>query len=149
MTDIGFDSTDYIIRGSPTDFTQEAITMSHRIGNTYTKELDKVVTHLKEHSSSAFVFVNTRRLLNNSATALEGKLKNIGISADVMHIHGKQGKSEKFALILDAQQYRGKFKWTLARESKLVTSPFNYEKESGWCGINLISERNRKYKVLV
>ena len=29
-----------------------------------------------------------------------------------------------------------------------LTSPFNYEKESGCCGINLISEGKRKYKVL-
>jgi len=51
--------------------------------------------------------------------------------------------------ILDARRYRGIFKWTLARESNSATSPFNYEKESVWCGINLISEQKRKYKLLV
>ncbi len=46
-----------------------------------------------------FVFANTRRLTDDMDKALKAKLDNLGITADVMHIHGKQGKSEKFALI--------------------------------------------------
>ena len=99
MTDIGFDEPQYVIRGTLKDFAQESITMSLRIGNGYTREVDRVVTHLHNKLSSAFVFVNTRRLLNNVLTSLEGKLDKRGINTDIMNIHGKQGKSEKFALI--------------------------------------------------
>ena len=73
--------------------------MSHQIGNTYTKEVDKVVSHLQREISSAFVFVNMRRLLNSTVTALEGKLDKVGMEADVMNSHGKQGTLENFALI--------------------------------------------------
>ena len=66
---------------------------------TYTKAVDKVVQHLQREPSSAFIFVNTRRLLNSTLTELEGKLDKLGINADVMIIHGKQGTSKKFELI--------------------------------------------------
>jgi len=46
MTDIGFDEPQYVIRGTPEDFAQESITMLIKIGDGYTREVDRVVSHL-------------------------------------------------------------------------------------------------------
>ena len=53
MTGTGFASNNYIIRSSPDKFAQETISMSHRVGNACTEELDKVIQNLIEQSSSA------------------------------------------------------------------------------------------------
>lgn len=99
MTNVGFDKEEFIIRGTPRDFLQETITMTHKVGAEFTRHLDKGVNHVKEKSSSVFIFANSRRLTKDLLKAFEGKLDKMGIEADVMHIHGKQGKTEKFALI--------------------------------------------------
>ena len=51
--------------------------------------------------------------------------------------------------ILDAKPHEGKLKWTLSHASTLVTSQFLYEKETNWCGIDLIRPDKRKYDLLV
>ena len=99
MTGVGFDSDDFIVRGTPSDFLQEGITMIHKVGSEFTRHLDHGIKHLQQESSSVFIFANSRRLTNDLLKAFEGKLDKLGIEADVMHIHGKQGKAEKFALI--------------------------------------------------
>jgi hypothetical protein len=48
MTGTVFASNNYIIRSSLANFSQETISMSHRIGNACTKELDKVIQNLTE-----------------------------------------------------------------------------------------------------
>ena len=99
MTDVGFDSEKFIVRGTPSHFLQESITMIHKVGAEFTRHLDLGVHHLQNKASSVFIFANSRRLTNDLVKAFEGKLDKLGIEADVMHIHGKQGKHEKFALI--------------------------------------------------
>ena len=99
MKDIGFDEPQYVIRGTPKDFAQESIPMSLRIVNGHMREVDKAVSHLQRELNSTFVFVNAICLLNNVLALLEGKLDKRGVNAIIMTIHGKQGRSEKFALI--------------------------------------------------
>ena len=65
----------------------------------HTKNLDRVVTHLQNTDSSAFVFANTRKLTHSLVKSLESKLDANQIRSDVVHIHGKLSKEEKFHLI--------------------------------------------------
>jgi superfamily II DNA helicase RecQ len=98
LTGVGFPA-EYTFWAKPEGFRQDAIKIQYRIGSDYTASLKYVVDHLRNHATSAFVFANARRLTQSLTKTLEDKLDEEGITCDVVHIHGKLDKVEKFHLV--------------------------------------------------
>ena len=72
----------------------------YNVGSDYTKWLDVVVRNLLIDGECSFVFANSRSLTHNLAAALEKKLDEEKLFlCDIVHIHGKLTKEEKFILI--------------------------------------------------
>ncbi len=68
------------------------------MGSNYTASLSDVVEHFLNEDTYAFVFANARRLTTALAKSLEEKLDEEGNECDVVHLHGKLEKEEKFHL---------------------------------------------------
>ena len=87
---------EYCSWASAADFRQRQINMKMAITGNYSTNTNLVLRHLAEHTSSAFVFFNTRSLLPGVIKHLEGKIdQHDTVDADVIQIHGKMDKALK------------------------------------------------------
>ena len=82
------------------DFQQRNISMEFLCSSQYTRNLDKVVTFMKEDDThAACVFVGSKAKSHHLLHELERKLDEALLTVDVIHVHGSLSKEEKYWLI--------------------------------------------------
>ena len=82
------------------DFAQRSIKMRMKVGSAYSKNTSFVISHLTTSLSAAFVFLNTRSLIDGIVKSLEAKIdKHEAVEADIIQIHGNMKKQLKFVNI--------------------------------------------------
>ena len=70
------------------------------MGSAYSKNTSFVISHLTTSLSAAFVFLNTRSLIDGIVKSLEAKIdKHEAVEADIIQIHGNMKKQLKFVNI--------------------------------------------------
>ena len=84
------------------DFQQRNISMEFLCSSQYTRNLDKVVTFMKEDDThAACVFVGSKAKSHHLLHELERKLDEALLTVDVIHVHGSLSKEETNILCQD------------------------------------------------